>query len=150
LALAIACSLQWDHQAKVKRVYDLLTTLGLHVWMDISGGMDMDIYDSMAKAVSNASVVVCFMSQAYQNSSNCMLEVKFAKQSGVEIVPVLMQGAGWKASGWLGLLTAGALCARTAISRHPISACLPATPPAAQPLFLMDGWMDGWIDWSVL
>lgn len=49
------------------------------------------------------------MSQTYQDSPNCMLEVKFAKQSGIEIVPVLMQGGGWKASGWLGLLTAGAL-----------------------------------------
>jgi hypothetical protein len=49
------------------------------------------------------------MSQKYQESSNCMLEAKFAKQSGVEIVPVVMQGGGWTASGWLGLLTAGAL-----------------------------------------
>ena len=38
-----------------------------------------------------------------------MLEMKFAKQSGVEIVPVLVQGEGWRATGWLGLLTAGSL-----------------------------------------
>ena len=38
-----------------------------------------------------------------------MLEAKFAKQSGVEMVPVMMEGGGWKASGWLGLLTAGSL-----------------------------------------
>ena len=63
--------------------------------------MGLDIYDSMATGVANASVVVCFMSPHYQESQNCMLELKFAMQSGVEIVPVMMEGAGWKASGWL-------------------------------------------------
>eukprot|EP01046_Picozoa_sp_COSAG06_P110420 COSAG06_NODE_56955_length_282_cov_0.868852_1_plen_40_part_10 len=29
---------QWDHQAEVKRVHDMLTKLGVKVWMDISGG----------------------------------------------------------------------------------------------------------------
>ena len=105
----VMLSYQWDHQRQVKRVHELLTQLGLKVWMDINGGMGVDVYESMAEAVSNASVVVCFMSQKYQESPNCMLEAKFAKQSGIEVVPVLMEGDGWKASGWLGLVTAGSL-----------------------------------------
>eukprot|EP01052_Picozoa_sp_SAG31_P030464 SAG31_NODE_3127_length_4646_cov_6.057620_2_plen_484_part_00 len=36
------------------------------------------------------------------------LELQFAKQSGVAIVPVLME-AGYSARGWLGIITAGAL-----------------------------------------
>ena len=104
----VMLSYNWDDQETVKRVYDQLSQLGLRCWMDIYGGMDTDIYDSMADGVSNASVMVCFMSQKYQESENCALEVKFARQSGVEIVPVMMQ-RGWKASGWLGLLTAGSL-----------------------------------------
>ena len=66
---------QWDHQAEVKRVYDLLTKLGVQCWMDIAGGMSTggDIYGSMAEGVSNAFVVVCFMSEQYQQSSNCRL-----------------------------------------------------------------------------
>ena len=76
--------------------------------MDISGGMGSDIYDSMAAGVSNASVVTAFMSQKYQDSENCMLELKFAKQQGIPIVPVMLE-RGWRASGWLGLLTAGSL-----------------------------------------
>lgn len=39
----------------------------------------------------------------------CWVQAKFAKQSGVEIIPVVVQGGGWQASGWLGLLTAGSL-----------------------------------------
>ena len=108
----VMLSYQWDHQRQVTRVHDLLVKLGLKVWMDISGGMGSDIYDSMAEGVSNAFVVVAFMSQKYQDSENCMLELKFAKQSGVEIIPVMMEGGGWRASGWLGLLTAGSLWTR--------------------------------------
>ena len=44
--------------------------------MDINGGMSTDVYDSMAEGVSNAAVIVVFMSQKYQESANCMLELK--------------------------------------------------------------------------
>ena len=76
--------------------------------------MKADIYDSMAEGVSNAACLVVFMTQAYQDSANCALELKFAKQSGVPIVPVMMEapdssGRCWQASGWLGVLTAGSL-----------------------------------------
>eukprot|EP01046_Picozoa_sp_COSAG06_P063118 COSAG06_NODE_14526_length_1149_cov_3.281905_1_plen_383_part_11 len=108
----VMLSYQWDHQAQVTRVYDMLTRLGITCWMDIRSGMGADIYEGMANAVSNASVVVCFMSEKYQESANCMLEVKFAKQSGVGMIPVMMEGGGWRPSGWLGLITAGSLWVR--------------------------------------
>ena len=86
---------------------------GVHCWMDISGGMQADIFDSMAEGVRNAACVVCFMTKKYQDSSNCALELKFAKQSGVPIVPVMMEprktGQPWHAGGWLGIITAGKL-----------------------------------------
>ena len=41
-------------------------------------------------------------------SANCKLELKFAQQSGVPIVPVMMI-ADFQASGWLGIITAGTL-----------------------------------------
>ena len=43
---------------------------------DIDGGMNVDIYDSMATAVDGAAVVITFMSQRYQDSVNCKLELK--------------------------------------------------------------------------
>eukprot|EP01045_Picozoa_sp_COSAG04_P006490 COSAG04_NODE_320_length_16877_cov_26.485401_1_plen_4766_part_00 len=108
----VMLSYQWDQQSTVTRVHDTLTKLGVNCWMDTQGGMGVDIFDSMAAGVAKASCVVCFMSQKYQDSDNCKLELKFAKQSGVEIVPVMAQGGGWRASGWLGLLTAGSLWTR--------------------------------------
>eukprot|EP01047_Picozoa_sp_COSAG01_P042920 COSAG01_NODE_3777_length_5704_cov_34.622658_2_plen_714_part_00 len=61
------------------------------------------------QGVGNAAVMVPFMTARYQASENCSLELKFAKQIGVPIVPVMMQGGGWTPRGWLGLLTAGTL-----------------------------------------
>ena len=75
---------------------------------NIDGGMGGDIYQSMAEGVQGAAMVICFMTQPYQDSENCQLELKFAKQSGVPIVPVMVN-EGWTASGWLGIVTAGAL-----------------------------------------
>eukprot|EP01046_Picozoa_sp_COSAG06_P029309 COSAG06_NODE_2708_length_6408_cov_2.142970_1_plen_1860_part_00 len=102
-------SYQWDNQREVTSVREHFSALGIPTWMDVDGGMNVDIFDSMAQGVSNAAVVVAFISQRYQDSENCKLELKYAKQRKVPIVPVLMQGGGWCASEWLGIITAGSL-----------------------------------------
>eukprot|EP01046_Picozoa_sp_COSAG06_P048110 COSAG06_NODE_7127_length_2621_cov_1.434576_2_plen_179_part_00 len=62
----------------------------------------------MAAGIGDAAAVVPFMTQQYQSSVNCKLELKFAQQTGVPIVPVMAQ-QNWTPRGWLGLLTAGLL-----------------------------------------
>ena len=62
----------------------------------------------MAAGVGNAAVIVPFMSEKYESSVNCKLELKFGQQTGVPIVPVMMQ-KDYTPRGWLGLLTAGSL-----------------------------------------
>ena len=58
--------------------------------------------------LQNAACVVVFMSQKYQDSNNCKLELTYAKQSGVPIVPVIMEETQeWRPSGWLGAVVAG-------------------------------------------
>lgn len=84
-------SYQWDVQENVKEIKGLLNERGVKCWMDIDGGMKADMYDSMAEGVAGAACVICFMTQAYQDSANCKLELKFAQQSGVPIIPVMMQ-----------------------------------------------------------
>ena len=58
--------------------FGLLAVLNLLLLpaQDIDGGMNVDIYDSMATAVDGAAVVITFMSQRYQDSVNCKLELK--------------------------------------------------------------------------
>ena len=63
----------------------------------------------MADGVQNAVCVLAFMTQQYEDSPNCKSELKFARDRGVPIVPIMFQGGGWRAGGWLGLITAGAL-----------------------------------------
>eukprot|EP01052_Picozoa_sp_SAG31_P021263 SAG31_NODE_1635_length_7682_cov_5.457471_5_plen_93_part_00 len=45
-----------------------------------------DIYDSMAAGVNGATSVVCFLSQRYQDSPNCKLELKFSKQMNKQVI----------------------------------------------------------------
>ena len=101
-------SYQWDVQVQVVQIKALLNQRNIKCWMDIDGGMKSDIYDSMAEGVSGAACVICFMTQAYQDSANCKLELKFAQQSGVPIIPVMMQ-PNFTAKKWLGILTAGSI-----------------------------------------
>ena len=101
-------SYQWDVQAQVKDIKGQLNEKNLKCWMDIDGGMKSNIYDSMAEGLQSAACVFCFMTQAYQDSANCKLELQFAQQSGVPIIPVMMQ-ANFTAKGWLGILTSCAV-----------------------------------------
>ncbi|CAM2723621.1 unnamed protein product [Rotaria socialis] len=64
--------------------------------------------DSMAEGVENAAVVVCFLSQKYQDSENCKKELQYAGSKHISMIPVYTQ-RGWKPSEWLGLITAGEL-----------------------------------------
>lgn len=71
--------------------------------------MEMDIFESMAMGVQGAGCIVAFLSQRYQESDNCKIELKYAMQRRVPIVPVLLQAGDWEPSGWLGLVIAGKL-----------------------------------------
>jgi hypothetical protein len=62
----------------------------------------------MADGLQGAACLICFMTHAYQDSANCKLELKFAQQLGVPIIPIMMQ-PNFTAKGWLGILTAGSI-----------------------------------------
>ena len=66
-------SYQWDVQDRVITARHTLTQLGVPCWLDIDGGMQQDIYESIAVGVESAACVVCFMTQKYQLSENCKL-----------------------------------------------------------------------------
>ncbi|EDO39316.1 predicted protein [Nematostella vectensis] len=108
----VMLSYQWDIQDLVKKVYDGLRAYGIRVWMDIHGGIRGDINGSMAKGVDGAAILCCFMSTKYSESKNCKKELSYADgKTGCEeviIVPVMCE-KGFKAKGWLGIITAGLL-----------------------------------------
>jgi hypothetical protein len=55
----------------------------------------------MAEGVENANVVVCFLTQKYQNSENCQQELQYTRSKNIPIVPVRLE-RDWKPTGWLG------------------------------------------------
>ena len=72
------CSYQWVIQRFVRDFYMDLHLRNVDVWMDIWGGMQGNINESMANAVECSSVIVCFLTAQYQKSVNCCLELKYA------------------------------------------------------------------------
>ncbi|CAF3914750.1 unnamed protein product [Rotaria sp. Silwood2] len=104
----VMLSYQWDNKATVLEIYDALTAQGYTVWMDVKGGMRENLHASMEDGVENSWAVVCFLTQAYQDSKNCQAELTYAKEQRKNIIPVYMQSS-WKPSGYLGIILAGAI-----------------------------------------
>ncbi|XP_063688557.1 uncharacterized protein LOC134821743 [Bolinopsis microptera] len=107
-------SYQWDNQELVAKVYDIVSEHNINVWMDIHGGVTGNINEAMASGVEGSAVVCCFMTQKYEKSKNCSAELNYANDRGVVVVPCMAQnrtedGNPFRASGWLGILTAGKL-----------------------------------------
>ena len=107
-------SYNWGVQNLVRTVYEYIESRDIPVWMDIKGGIHGNINAAMAEAVENAMVICPFMTEAYQKSESCELELNYAKDCQVQIVPCMVQkqatdGGRYKASGWLGVITAGKL-----------------------------------------
>ncbi|CAF3665353.1 unnamed protein product [Rotaria socialis] len=66
----------------------------------------------MAQAVSDASIVCCFMTPEYENSKNCKLELEHAQTMGKSIIPCMVSNRReWKPSPskWLGFITSSTL-----------------------------------------
>lgn len=103
----IMLSYQWDNQEMVKQVFEQLEGLGFDCWMDIED-MSGNINERMAEAVEGSLVVVPFMTQKYQESRNCKKELNYADALQKDIVPVMAQ-TDYRATSWLGLVTAGLL-----------------------------------------
>ena len=124
----VMLSYNWNSQAIVSQIYQVLKDKHIPIWFDIQGDMKDNIYDrygckheyslfscynctsllfSMADGIENAAVVCCFMTPDYQKSENCKLELQYAKKRGKRIIPCMLGEKGWEPSTWLGLITGG-------------------------------------------
>lgn len=71
------------------------------VWIDFRECVMDDPWDKIADAIEQATIVICFISEYYQQSKSCRQEFIYAAD-GLEkpIVPILM--GNYKPRGWLG------------------------------------------------
>jgi hypothetical protein len=78
-------SYNWDHQALVLEVVQVLKSKGVDVWVDVQGSsclgkMAGSTDEMMIKAVNLSSHVVVFVSKKYLASANCNQELRYARQ----------------------------------------------------------------------
>eukprot|EP00301_Raphidiophrys_heterophryoidea_P021343 c5803_g1_i1.p1 GENE.c5803_g1_i1~~c5803_g1_i1.p1 ORF type:complete len:649 (+),score=127.96 c5803_g1_i1:255-1949(+) len=71
-------SYEWKSQDLVRQAFMDFRMKNLDGWMDIWGGMVGNINESMALAVESSLVMLVFLTNAYQASPNCRMELKYA------------------------------------------------------------------------
>ena len=91
-------------QAEVVQLRDGLVAAGIPVWMSV-GVAGTEVYDMIAQGVHSAVCVVVFMSQQFEDSENCKLELTFAHSTGCAVLPC-MAAQEWRPSRWLAVATA--------------------------------------------
>jgi len=67
-----------------------LKSKGYKVWVYIDQMYD-NIYDGMARGVAGAYILIALISEAYKESTNCMLELKQAQKLNKVIIPVKIE-----------------------------------------------------------
>nr|XP_054756891.1 uncharacterized protein LOC129262949 [Lytechinus pictus] len=103
----IMLSYKWEHPSKpvMREFKKELRKRGYAVWMDEDHMMG-DKIGAMAEAVENADMIIACITSGYQDSQDCRTEASYAYECKKKIIPVKIK-ADFKASGWLGGITAG-------------------------------------------
>nr|XP_054756892.1 uncharacterized protein LOC129262950 [Lytechinus pictus] len=103
----IMLSYKWEHPSKpvMREFKKELRKRGYVVWMDEDHMMG-DKIGAMAEAVENADMIIACITSGYQDSQDCRTEASYAYECKKKIIPVKVK-ADFKASGWLGGITAG-------------------------------------------
>ena len=98
-------SYNWDSQKDVLKLREALTGYGYNVWIDIER-MHENIYERMAEAVKESSIILLCMTKKYEKSKNCNREFQFAEQLRKRIIPIYFE-KNYTADGPLALIISG-------------------------------------------
>ncbi|XP_067948854.1 uncharacterized protein [Watersipora subatra] len=103
----IMISYQWDVKPEILEFREKLGEAGYRVWIDVEQmHKGTSTFESMARAVNNAVVVIPVLTDKYQKSINCRKEIEFADKCNKTLVPIRMQ-EDFKMEGWLDFLIGG-------------------------------------------
>ena len=75
----------WKDKAFLSYVYRVLSEHGYKIWYD-QMEMGYDLKKSMEEGVANSSILLACLGSAYEESQNCMFELKEGKKQGKTIV----------------------------------------------------------------
>ena len=76
---------------------------GYKVWVDFEQ-MHGKVYDHMAEGIASSLIIVPLLSEAYESSENCQLELKQAQKILKAIIPVKIEDYHPPKNSWLSLI----------------------------------------------
>ncbi|KAJ3107687.1 hypothetical protein HK100_003535 [Physocladia obscura] len=82
-------SYSWSVKDFALKVHQTLLARGYTVWFDVThlmGGTDM--YTTLAEGIEDTVVFLPILSEMYNHSKNCKLELQYAKERGKPIIPI--------------------------------------------------------------
>ncbi|KAJ3330791.1 hypothetical protein HDU76_004871 [Blyttiomyces sp. JEL0837] len=85
-----------------------LQSRGMRVWFD-EEQMHANMYERMAEAIANSSVVTPILTVAYSKSANCKRELSYAGDLKKDIKPARALNKNEKLERWVELITAGTI-----------------------------------------
>jgi hypothetical protein len=82
----------YSHSNKeiVHKIADELTKVKYKIWIDrnlIQGNM---LFADIQNGIQTAHIVICFISENYCKSKNCMIEINFAYNKDKKILPIML------------------------------------------------------------
>jgi hypothetical protein len=88
----IFISYQWEKQKDIINLYNILTNMGLNVWLDINqmGGGD-SLYEKIDNGLRNCDLVISCVTTKYGLSANCRKEIALADSLSKPIIPILLE-----------------------------------------------------------
>ncbi|CAH1253416.1 Hypp1172 [Branchiostoma lanceolatum] len=100
----VMLSYHWEESVIANQMKNTLQTNGYKVHME-AFERDVSTYklEAMAEAVDNAAAVLVCMSQKDEESADCRRVCEYAKASGIDIIPVVVEDQ-YKPDAWLGKL----------------------------------------------
>ncbi|KAJ3089433.1 hypothetical protein HK102_006419 [Quaeritorhiza haematococci] len=99
----VMISYQWDSKGTVMFIFEELKRRNLRVWLD-EEQMTGNVYDRMARAVLESTVVLPCLTVGYRDSPNCKLELCYAKDLRKPLVPARLDEGPFE---WAALITSG-------------------------------------------
>lgn len=99
LQLDTMISYEWHSQRTVLDLHQQFTSS--RAWLDVLGNMQGNMNTAMAQAVESVACILVFVSEKYQNSINCRLELTYAVACNKPLIFVLLEGREAVIQPWL-------------------------------------------------
>jgi hypothetical protein len=80
----------WISKPFLCHVYHFLSATGYKVWYD-QKDMGHDLNQSMRTGIVDSNIILVCLNEAYQNSTNCLKELRWAKQENKTTVVIVTQ-----------------------------------------------------------